>query len=111
MSNNLVELLIKTGKAHAPGIIIAVRKKAFDEVGGFNEHLKVMEDHDFAMRVNKVGEFKFSRETCVYTSTRRMQKWGGLGLIKKYSKIYLTYFLRKKHFDNNVEKIEYEAIR
>lgn len=111
MSNNLVEFFIKTGKAHAPGIIIAVRKKAFEEVGGFNEKLKVMEDHDFAMRVNKIGGFKFSRDTCVYTSTRRMKKWGGLGLIKKYSKIYLSYFLRKKHFNDNIEKIEYEAIR
>ena len=112
MSNNLVDFLTNyVKKPHAPGIVIAVRKSAFKEIGGFNEHLKVMEDHDFAMRVGKFGKFKFSKETCVYTSTRRMDKWGGLGLIKKYSKTYLKYFINKKKFEKDINKIQYEVIR
>lgn len=112
MSNNLIDFLTTyVKKPHAPGIIVAVRKRAFDGVGGFDENLKVMEDHDFAMRVGKLGTFRFSKETCVYTSTRRMEKWGGLGLIRKYSKIYVKYFLNKKKFEKDIDKIQYEAIR
>ena len=112
MSNNLVDFLTTYAKKpHAPGIAIAVRRQIFEKVNGFDENLKVMEDHDFAMRAGKFGTFKFSKETCVYTSTRRMNKWGGLGLIRKYSKIYLKYFISKKNFEKSIDKIEYEAIR
>ncbi len=112
MSNNLVDFLTTYAKKpHAPGIVIGVRKHVFDKINGFDENLKVMEDHDFAMRVGKFGAFKFSKDTCVYTSTRRMNKWGGLGLIKKYSKIYLKYFINKKNFEKDISKIQYEAIR
>jgi hypothetical protein len=112
MSNNLIDFLTNyVKKPHAPGIVIAVKKQIFDKVGGFDENLKVMEDHDFAMKSGKFGTFKFSKETCVYTSTRRMNKWGGLGLIKKYSKIYLKYFINKKNFEKDIGKIQYEAIR
>ncbi|MBI4167512.1 MAG: glycosyltransferase [Candidatus Aenigmarchaeota archaeon] len=112
MSNNLVDFLTTYAKRpHAPGIAIAVRKDIFEKVGGFDEKLKVMEDHDFAMKVGKFGMFKFSKKTCVYTSTRRMNKWGGLGLIKKYSKIYLKYFINKRKFERDIKKIQYEMIR
>jgi len=111
-SNNLVEFLIKYAKKpHAPGIVVAARKDAFVKVGGFDENLKVMEDHDFAMKIGKIGKFIFSKETCVFTSTRRMSKWGGWGLFKKYSKFYLSYFMNKKKFYNNTEKVEYDPIR
>lgn len=111
-SNNLVEFLTKYfKKPHAPGIAIAARKDVFDKTKGFDETLKVMEDHDFAMRVGKHGDFKFSKDTCVFTSTRRMEKWGGWGLIKRYSKIYIKYFVNKEEFKNNSKKIEYEPIR
>ena len=111
-SNNLVEFLTKhVKKPHAPGIVIGVRRDVFEKTGGFDEHLKVMEDHDFALRVGKHGTFQFSKQTCVFTSTRRMDKWGGWGLIKRYSKIYLKHFINKDEFKNGVKKIPYEPIR
>ncbi len=112
MSNNLVELLTNyLKKPHAPGICIAARKDAYNAAGGFNEKLKVMEDHEFALSLGKIGKFKFCKDTCVFTSTRRMDEWGGWGLIKRYSKIYLKYFLNKNKFYKDVSKIEYGAIR
>ncbi|MFC2143577.1 glycosyltransferase [Candidatus Aenigmatarchaeota archaeon] len=111
-SNNIVEFLTRyLKKPHAPGIVIGVRKDIFNKVNGFDEKLKVMEDHDFALKVGKHGKFLFSRDTCVFTSTRRMEKWGGWGLIKKYSRIYLKYFTSKKNLKNNIDDIEYEVIR
>ena len=112
MSNNIVDFLTTyVKKPHAAGIVIAVRRGIFKKVNGFDENLKVMEDHDFAARVGKFGTFKFSKKTCVYTSTRRMDKWGGFGLIKKYSRIYLKYFINKKKFEKDIDKISYEVIR
>ena len=112
MSNSLVNFLTThANKPHAPGIVIAVRKNVFDKINGFDEKLKVMEDHDFAARVGGHGKFKFSKQTCVYTSTRRMEKWGGMGLVKKYSKIYIKYFLNRGKFKENIDEIEYEVIR
>ena len=90
---------------------MAARKDVFEKVHGFDENLKVMEDHDFAMKIGKEGKFIFSKETCVYTSTRRMKQWGGWGLFKRYSKIYLSYFMNKKKFYNNIDKVKYEPIR
>lgn len=112
MSNNIIEFLTKyMKKPHAPGIVTAVRKGVFEKVGGFNENMRVMEDHDLALRVGKQGRFMFSKDTCVFTSTRRMNKWGGRGLIKKYSKIYLSYLLRRKNFYKKAHMVDYEVIR
>ncbi len=112
MSNNIIEFLTKyMKKPHAPGIVTAVRKGVFERVGGFNENMRVMEDHDLALRVGKQGHFMFSKDTCVFTSTRRMNKWGGRGIIKKYSKIYLSYLLRRKNFYKKAHMVDYEVIR
>jgi glycosyltransferase involved in cell wall biosynthesis len=110
-SNNLIEFLIKYAKKpHAPGIVIACRKDIFSKIGGFDENLKVMEDHDFALKTGKHGDFRFSKETCVFTSTRRMNKWGGWGLIKRYSRLYVKYFTNRQKLYKNID-IQYEPIR
>ena len=112
MSNNLVEFLTNyIKKPHAPGICIASRRNAFKKIGGFNENIKVMEDHEFAMSLGKIGKFKFCKDSCVFTSTRRMNEWGGFGLIKKYSKIYIKYFINRNKFYKDASKIEYDVIR
>lgn len=107
LASNLIEALTKYArKPHAAGFAIAVRKDVFHRTGGFNI-LRAMEDHDFAMRVGRYGKFKFSNETCVFSSVRRLNKWGRFGLLKKYSEIYLKYFLKNK----SVGKIRYEPVR
>ena len=110
--NNLAEFLIKYAKKpHAAGIVVAARKSAYAKVGGFDENLKLMEDHDFAMKLGKTGNFTFSKKTCVFTSTRRIDKWGGWNLFKRYSKYYLSYFINKKKFYSSNQKVRYEPIR
>jgi len=110
--NNLAEFLIKYAKKpHAAGIAVAARKDAYLQVGGFDENLKVMEDHDFALKLGKIGSFAFSKKTCVFTSTRRINKWGGWSLFARYSKIYISYMINKKKFMNSNKKMRYEPIR
>lgn len=108
LASRSIEILTNYAKKpHAAGFTIAVRRDVFRKIGGFNESLNAMEDHDFAMRVGRHGKFKFSTETCVFSSVRRLNKWGRLGLVKKYSSIYLKYFLR----GGSVGKIKYEPVR
>ncbi|MEW6723061.1 MAG: glycosyltransferase [Candidatus Micrarchaeota archaeon] len=112
LSNDICEFLTNHLKTpHSPGVVIAVRRKAFESAGGFDERLRVMEDHDFTMRVGRLGHFKFSKETCVYTSTRRISKFGAPDFIKKFSKVYLHYVLDKRALRKNMHKIKYEPIR
>ncbi len=107
-ASNLIGILTKyLRKPHAAGFTIAVRSDVFWKTGGFDESLRAMEDHDFAMRVGKFGKFKFSTETCVFSSVRRLDKWGRGGIIRKYAAIYLKYFVN----GGKVGKIEYEPVR
>lgn len=108
-TSNLIKFLVKNVKPHAAGFIIAVSRSAFEKVDGFNEKLKVMEDHDLAWRIAKQGRFKFSDKTCVFTSTRRINQWGGWALLKRYSKTYFGYIINKEKFDS--KKVRYEPIR
>ena len=94
--NALTEFLITHAKKpHAAGVAIAVKKHTFETVGGFDERLAVVEDHDFALRLARHGTFHFSKDTCVFTSTRRLEQWGIAGFFKRYSKNYLEYVLNK----------------
>jgi glycosyltransferase involved in cell wall biosynthesis len=95
--NDLMKFLNnRLKKPHASGMAIAVRRDAFEKVNGFNEDLKTMEDHDMAKRLGKIGVFKFSDKTCVFTSTRRFSKWGGWKLLKVYSKAYYRYLTNRE---------------
>ena len=101
--NALTEFLITHAKKpHAAGAAIAVKKETFETVGGFDERLAVVEDHDFALRLARHGTFHFSKDTCVFTSTRRLKEWSITGFIRQYSKHYFEYMfnrdgLRKKN--------------
>jgi glycosyltransferase involved in cell wall biosynthesis len=96
--NNLLSFLNnRIRKPHSAGIIMAVRKDVFENIGGFDSELKTMEDHDLAKKAGKYGRFKFSNKTCVFTSTRRLHKWGGWKMLKIYSKSYLNYYRKKDY--------------
>ena len=43
----------------------AVRRSAFEKIGGFDESLRIMEDHDMALRLSLEGPWTFLREPLV----------------------------------------------
>jgi glycosyltransferase involved in cell wall biosynthesis len=102
--NGFVQSSAKMKKPKAAGVIMAVRKKAFNIVGGFDENINFCEDFDLCSRIKELGNFKFSTKTCVYTSTRRIDRLGFWGSIKKYVRMYL-----KKTVNN--DKICYRPVR
>jgi cellulose synthase/poly-beta-1,6-N-acetylglucosamine synthase-like glycosyltransferase len=74
------------GKALLWGSNLAVRKDAFEEVGGFNVELLTSEDWDLALRLQKrfgKGAVVYNPNLRVYTSTRK----------QKNLPVFLRYFL------------------
>lgn len=66
---------------------VLVRKDIFEKVGGFDESVKLAEDHYFAWQASKHGKFGFIKAPPVLTSARRFEKEGRL---VTYSKSFLA---------------------
>jgi glycosyltransferase involved in cell wall biosynthesis len=81
---NLVISFLNFFKApQASGPFIAVKRKVFEKLNGFNEKLETYEDVDFIKRVSKIGKVKIINLP-VITSTRRFEKEGKIRLALKY---------------------------
>ncbi len=64
---------------------ILVKRDVFDRVGGFDEGIKLAEDHYFARQAFKIGKFGVIKSTKVFITTRRFETDG-------YGKTLLKYF-------------------
>lgn len=93
------------GWDYLAGSNMAIRKTAFEKVGGMNIHLTTAEDIDIIKRVRKIGKVVFVPGAIVKYSMRRIRNWG-------YRKYFLfhtrNYFM--SHLFNKSEK-KYEPIR
>lgn len=96
---------------HATNSIL-VRKEIFQKINGFDEEIKIAEDHDFVRRAAKVGRFGFIETKPVLTSPRRFEKDGRFKTYLKYllAGIYMLFFgpikkdIFKYRFDNQNKK-------
>ncbi len=87
---NLIDIVTSYFYPHASGFCIFVKKKVFDEIGGFDETVNVGEDHDLAWRISKKGKFRVLKSVPVIASVRRFKKEGILKLSLKY--LYAEFF-------------------
>jgi len=71
LMNCYFRLLSLAGRAQGVGSFMAVRKSAFDAVGGFNESLTVAEDVDLFQRLRAQGRVTFDPKHKVLVSARR----------------------------------------
>jgi glycosyltransferase involved in cell wall biosynthesis len=74
---------------HAPGCCILVSHRLYRRAGGFNENLKLGEDHDFVKRASQFRPLRVLRSTQVTVSVRRLEKEGRVKLVNKYLAIEL----------------------
>lgn len=79
---------------HSRGEFIAVRKPAFERIGGFNERLVCMEDADLAHQLSMLGRFVFMKDLVVYESMRRIRKLGLFRTFLLWFRNWLFYVLR-----------------
>jgi len=74
---------------HATNSVL-VKKEIYEKIEGFDEEIKIAEDHEFARRASKFGKFGFIKTEPVLTSTRRFEKDGRV-------KTYLKYLIAGLH--------------
>jgi glycosyltransferase involved in cell wall biosynthesis len=67
----------------AAGYFIAINRDVFEKLNGFDENLKLAEDHDLAKRASKIGKFKVFWLT-ITTSSRRFKAQGQLKISLLY---------------------------
>lgn len=69
---------------HAGGFCILIKKSLHDKIGGYNESLKLAEDHEYISRAQKFGKFKILKKPKIYVSVRRFESDGRLNVAAKY---------------------------
>lgn len=93
--NRLLRIVCRF-RPHSRGEFLAVRKKAFFAVKGFDEDLPCLEDHDLAFRLSKIGKFVFVDDLTVYESMRRFRQLGLREVVGTWIVDYLFYLFRGK---------------
>jgi len=63
---------------------VLVKRKIHEKIKGFDERIKMGEDHDYVRRAAKIGKFGFIRLGSVLTSARRFEKDGRINTYLKY---------------------------
>lgn len=69
---------------HAPGFCLFARREKHNAIGGFDETIKLCEDHDYGNRGSKAGKFGFLKSVSVPVSIRRLDRDGRLNIAVKY---------------------------
>jgi GT2 family glycosyltransferase len=74
------------------GACIMISRNLFERVGGFDEELRVAEDHDLVRRAARLGRFRILRTVRLVLSTRRMRAEGTLRFALRVasSEVYQT---------------------
>ena len=70
--------------AHAPGFCIFARKSLHERIGGFDETIKLAEDHDYVQRAHHVGKFRVLHGSRIRVSVRRFERDGRFSIFGKY---------------------------
>jgi len=69
---------------HAPGFCILVKKDLHNAIKGFNEKIKLAEDHDYANRAGRSGKFRIFYSPKIFVSVRRLETDGRFNISMKY---------------------------
>ncbi len=83
-----------------------IRKKDFEELGGYNEKLAAGEDFDMFKRLRKKGKILYEKNCMVFESPRRYRKYG-------HWRIFFTWLANAVSviFANKSASKEWEEIR
>lgn len=82
--NYFMQVTKEIGLPHAPGFCIFVRRDVHEAIGGFDEEIKLAEDHDYVVRAGKVSKFGLLKTYRIPVSVRRFDRDGRLNIAIKY---------------------------
>ena len=109
MSYNTFAKTMQYFSPHAGGICIFCRKDVFLKSGGFDESIKIAEDHAFVKKCKKYGKFRILKSVPLLCDVRRFEKEGRLSVIKKYLRIAAHRSLKGEiynpHFDYEMQGV------
>lgn len=91
---NLAVRLYQHIDPHAPGFCIFTSKRLFERVHGFDETLKLAEDHNFVKRASAFRPLRILDSTRIKVSTRRLDKEGRFQLTNTYIRVELYRLLK-----------------
>ncbi len=92
---------LKTSSPQISAGFCAYKRKAFQELGGFDENVKIFEDLHLSSRISGVGKVAFVDSTLFLTSHRRFKRHG-ISLTAKY----VESWMRMKFGDRNFSSRE-----
>ena len=81
---NSLAFIFQNFLPHATNSVL-IKKKIHQKIGGFDEEIRLAEEHSYARKAAQWGKFGFIKTKPVLTSARRYEKDGRL-------KTYLKYF-------------------
>jgi len=85
IGNLVIDFFNRVGKPFAAGTGIVIHRELFYDLGGFDETLKLAEDHDFVQRARKAGiRLCIPNEPTLHYSFRRPQRIGYLRFLVQY---------------------------
>lgn len=72
---------------------ILVKKDIFKKLNGYDESIKMAEDHDLARRAKKIGKYGIIRSKKIHVSDRRFKKdgWIKTAFIYFISEVYIIF--------------------
>jgi len=76
--------LMKKVSPRAAGAGIFIKKEIHQAIGGFDEELKLAEDHQYVSKASELGNFGLLKCVCLPVSVRRLEKEGRFRLSFKY---------------------------
>ncbi len=103
---NIYYFLLQKISPHASGFYIFIKRDVHRKINGFNESLKLSEDHDYVIRASKVSRFSYLYRPQLTFSSRRFEKEGRLklALIYIYAEIYRLF---KKEIKRDIVKYNF----
>jgi hypothetical protein len=104
---NLFVRLTQRSDPNAPGYCIFIRKDVFDRIEGFDESLKVAEDHNLVKRAAEHGPFRLLESAKIHVDVRRLDKEGRLGYAVKTVKVSV-YRALAGEINRDDEVVDYE---
>jgi glycosyltransferase involved in cell wall biosynthesis len=69
---------------------ILIEKRLFNDLGGFDEKIKLAEDHDLIRRAAKIGRYGIIKSVVAFASMRRFENDG-------WVRVYLKYIFCEAH--------------
>lgn len=94
--NSIVRVCTALGRPVIAGNCVFYRADAFWKAKGFDEQMHASEDQDLSLRVSNFGRVVLFTEHTAYTSNRRLQKEGWIGLLLDWGHTTVNFLLGKK---------------